>query len=76
MEHEDLSSLSRKKLKKLIQETEEVLASLKHEMKQRKLDKQHEEIEHIEDHFKDAEHNLSNLRNFIQRVFSDMKKNG
>ncbi|PCI49297.1 MAG: hypothetical protein COB49_05085 [Alphaproteobacteria bacterium] len=74
MENEDFSSLSKKKLKTLIQETQEVLDQLKGELKQRKLDKRHEEIDHMEEHFEDAAHNLSNLKNFIQKVFSEMRK--
>ncbi len=74
MEHEDLSSLSHKKLKKLIKETEEVLVHLKEEMKRRKLDKQHTEINHLEEHMEDAEHNLSNLKTFIQKVMKELRK--
>ncbi len=74
MENEDLSSLSKKKLKTLIQETQDVLNQLKGELKQRKLDKRHKEIDHMEEHFEDAAHNLSNLKNFIQKVFSEMRK--
>lgn len=74
MEFEDLSSLPKKKLKKLISETEEVLDSLKQELARRKRDKQHAEIDHLEEHFEDAEHNLSNLKMFIQKVISEFKK--
>ncbi len=74
MENEDFSSLSKKKLKKLIRETQDVLDQLKAELKMRKLDKRHEEIDHLEDHFEDAAHNLSNLKTFIQKVFAEMRK--
>jgi len=74
MENEDLSSLSHKKLKKLIKETREILDDLTHEMAKRKLDKQHDEIDHMEEHFEDAAHNLSNLKNFIQKAFSEIRK--
>lgn len=74
MEQEEFSSLPQKKLKKLIRETQEVLDQLKQELKQRKQDKQHAEINHMEEHFHDAEHNLSNLKLFIQKVFSELRK--
>jgi len=73
MEQEDLSSLSKKKLKKLISETQDVLDQLKLELKHRKEDKQHYEIDHMEKHLEDASHNLSNLKTFIQNVFSEIK---
>jgi len=74
MENEDFSSLSEKKLKKLIRETHMVLDQLTQELNQRKQDKQHEEINHIEEHFDEASHNLSNLKIFIQKVFAEMTK--
>lgn len=74
MEQEEFATLSEKKLKKLIKETQEVLDHLKMELKLRKLDKQHSEINHMEDHFEDAAHNLSNLKMFIKKVFSEMHK--
>ncbi len=74
MENEDFSSLSKKKLKKLIRETQEVLNQLKSELKLRKQEKRHKEIDHMEEHFEDAAHNLSNLKSFIQKVFSEMRK--
>jgi len=74
MESEDLSSLPHRKLKKLIKETQGVLDQLTRELKKRKLDRQHEEIDHMEEYFQDAEHNLSNLKQFIQKIFSEMRK--
>jgi len=74
MDNDDLSSLSGKKLKKLIRETQEVLDHLKAELKIRKQNKQHNEIDHMEEHFEDAAHNLSNLKQFIQKVFAELRK--
>lgn len=74
MEHEDFSALSNKKLKNLIKETEVFLKLMKQEMKSRKLDKQHEEIDHLEDHLGEADHSLSNLKTFIQKIFSERHK--
>ncbi|MCF6217027.1 MAG: hypothetical protein L3J58_12760 [Emcibacter sp.] len=73
MEPEDFSSLPKKKLKKLISETQDVLDQLKRELKLRKENKQHDEIDHLEEHFEDASHNLSNLKKFIQNVISEVK---
>ncbi|PCI33443.1 MAG: hypothetical protein COB54_03845 [Alphaproteobacteria bacterium] len=74
MENENFASLPKKKLKKLIHETQDVLDQLKAELKTRKQDKQHDEIDHMEEHFEDAAHNLSNLKNFIQKAFSELRK--
>lgn len=74
MEQEDFSSLPRKKLKKLIKETRETLDQLQTEMAKRKIDKQHEGVDHMEEHFKDAEHNLSNIKTFFQKMIQEMKK--
>ncbi|PHZ84999.1 hypothetical protein [Paremcibacter congregatus] len=74
MEHEDFSGLSKGKLKSLIKETEEVLVLLKEELQKRKLDKQHEEIDHLEDHLKEAEPHLSTIKAFIQKIIEDSKK--
>lgn len=73
MEQEDFSSLPKKKLKKLISETQDVLNQLKRELKLRKEGKQHDEIDHLEEYFEDASHNLSNLKKFIQNVISEIK---
>ena len=75
MEQKDFSSLSKAKLKTLIAETQEVLDQLKLELKKRTQDKQHDEIEHLEEHLEDTTHNLSNLKKFIKKVFSELKKN-
>ncbi|MCF8473179.1 MAG: hypothetical protein K9G26_00670 [Emcibacter sp.] len=74
MEHENFSSLPQKKLKKLIKETENMLEELKCELDKRKTHKQHEEIDHLEEYFEDADHNLTNLKKFIQRVINEIKK--
>lgn len=74
MEQDEFATLSEKKLKMLLKETQEVLDQLKMELKLRKLNRQHEEINHMEDHFEDAAHNLQNLKTFIKKVFSDMRK--
>jgi len=74
MEQEDFSSLPRKKLKKLIRETRETLELLQAEMDKRKIDKQHKSVDHMEEYFEDAEHNLSNIKIFFQKMIQEMKK--
>ncbi|WP_138380816.1 hypothetical protein [Luteithermobacter gelatinilyticus] len=74
MIEKDLSSLSNKKLKKMIADTEEMLAMMKEELKRRKLANQHEEVEHLEDHMNEAEHRMASLKTFLTALFKEMKK--
>jgi hypothetical protein len=72
-EQNEAHDLSTKKLKKLIKKTEATLEELKQELGKRKLDDQHEGVDHLEEHMKDAEHNLANIVNFMKTVFSEKK---
>ncbi len=69
-EYEDFSN---KKLKKLISRTRKTLKELKAELKRRKLDDQHSEIDHLEDHIDEAEHGLSNFVKFLKEVTAEKK---
>ncbi len=73
MTDDEYETLSTKKLKKLIKRTEETLDELKGEMKKRKLDVQHSEIDHLEDHMDEVEHRFSNFMVFLKDVLKEKK---
>ncbi len=71
--NDEYGSLSTKKLKKLIKQTNETLKDLKVEMAKRKLGSQHSEIDHLEDHLEEAEHGFTNFINFLKDVIKNKK---
>ncbi|MBT5073562.1 MAG: hypothetical protein HOJ34_07940 [Kordiimonadaceae bacterium] len=74
MTNDEYESLSTKKLKKLIKQTKATLNELKEEMSKRKLDNQHSEIDHLEDHMEEVEHGFSNFMTFLKDVMDKKKK--
>ncbi len=66
---DDTQDLPTKKLKKLIKKTETTLEELKLELAKRKLDDQHEGVDHLEEYMQDAEHNLANIVKFMKTIF-------
>lgn len=73
MTHDEYESLSTKKLKKLIKRTKETLSELQEEMDKRKLDNQHSEIDHLEDHMEEVEHGFTNFMAFLKDVLKEKK---
>ena len=74
MTNDEYESLSTKKLKKLIKQTKATLNELKEEMSKRKLDNQHSEIDHLEDHMEEVVHGFSNFMTFLKDVMDKKKK--
>lgn len=72
--NDDFESLSTKKLKKLIKATKVTLNELQVELEKRKLDNQHSEIDHLEDHMEEVEHGFSNFMTFLKDVLKEKKK--
>jgi|TARA_R110002096_G_scaffold266710_1_gene460337 hypothetical protein len=73
MTHDEYESLSTKKLKKLIKRTNATLSELQEEMEKRKLDNQHSEIDHLEDHMEEVEHGFTNFMAFLKDVLKEKK---
>ena len=73
MTHDEYESLSTKKLKKLIKRTKATLNELQEEMDKRKLDNQHSEIDHLEDHMEEVEHGFTNFMAFLKDVLKEKK---
>jgi len=74
MTQDEYKSLSTKKLKKLIKQTKVTLNQLQVEMSKRKLDNQHSEIDHLEDHMEEVEHGFSNFMAFLKDTRNKNKK--
>ncbi|MBL4602785.1 MAG: hypothetical protein JKY84_08570 [Emcibacteraceae bacterium] len=73
MTHDEYESLSTKKLKKLIKQTKLTLNELQEELDKRKIDNQHSEIDHLEDHMEEVEHGFSNFMTFLKDVLKEKK---
>lgn len=71
--NDDFESLSTKKLKKLIKATKVTLNELQEELEKRKLDNQHSEIDHLEDHMDEVEHGFSNFMALLKDVLKEKK---
>jgi hypothetical protein len=73
MTHEEYESLTTKKLKKLIKHTKVTLGELQEELVNRKIDNQHSEINHLEDHMEEVEHSFTNFITFLKDVLKEKK---
>lgn len=73
MSDDHFDSLSNKKLKKLIVQTRETLSDLHEELEKRKLEKRHEEINHLEEHMDEVEHRFSTFLAFLRTVLMEKK---
>lgn len=71
--YDQFESLSNKKLKKLIKKTKETLNQLNEELERRKLEKRHEEIDHLEDHMTEVENRFTNFITFVKTIMDEKK---
>lgn len=69
----DLSFVPHDKLKRLVAETEETLTDLKRELDRRDEAAQAREIEHLDEHLKDAELSLQTIRDFFRYLVEEMR---
>lgn len=70
---EDLTELSYKKLKKRVKKTRDLLDSLETELKKRKLDRQHDDVEHMEEYLDVADSSILNLTSQIKKLMAGKK---
>jgi DNA-binding transcriptional regulator GbsR (MarR family) len=73
MTHDNNEPLTTKKLKKLIKQTKSTLNDLQEELDKRKMDNQHLEIDHLEEHMGEVEHGFSNFITFLKDVLKEKK---
>jgi len=73
MSNDNFESISNKKLNKLIKETRETITELEDELEKRNLEKRHAEIDHLEEHMEEVEHNFSTFMTFLKTVLKEKK---
>ena len=71
---EKIPTYSLKKLKKQVKKTREILALLEAELEERKLGKQHDEIDQLEDHLEHAGASLLSLAGLMDLLKGDDKQ--
>jgi|GEM_PF-1016449 len=74
MSNDNFESISNKKLNKLIKETRETITELEDELEKRNLEKRHAEIDHLEEHMEEVEHNFSTFMTFLKTVLKEKNK--
>ena len=70
---EDLNELPNKKLKKRIQQTRDLLDALEAELESRELERQHDCIDHLDEHLNVADSSILSLTSIIKRIISQNK---
>ena len=71
---DDIESLSRKKLKKLIKDTQETLHELTDELERRELANQNKEIDNLDNHIESVELNLSRIKELFTTLLKEHKQ--
>lgn len=61
-------------LEKLLDEAEQSVSALREEIERRRKQKQHIEIDHLEEHLQNAKGKWSELKRFFEYVLSDLRK--
>lgn len=69
----DVSIMPEAKLRALIAETEETLSELKSELENREEAKQSQEIDNLDEHFRNAELSLQTIKDFF-RYLAELRK--
>ena len=70
----DIENLSRKKLKKLIKDTQETLHELTDELERRELANQNKEIDNLDNHIESVELNLSRIKELFTTLLKEHKQ--
>ena len=71
---DDIENLSRKKLKKLIKDTQETLHELTDELERRELANQNKEIDNLDNHIESVELNLSRIKELFTNLLKEHKQ--
>lgn len=69
----NLTKFSTAELRRLIDETEQSLQELREELQLRQEDKQHQEVERLDEYMKHAELSLTSIRDFVTNLVSEMR---
>lgn len=68
----NFKTLSTKRLRALVTETESTLTELKSELDRREEIQQEHEVENLEQHMKNAELSLKGIRDFLAFLYEEM----
>ena len=71
---DNIENLSRKKLKKLIKDTQETLHELTDELERRELANQNKEIDNLDNHIESVELNLSRIKELFTTLLKEHKQ--
>lgn len=69
----ELNELPYKKLKKRVKKTRELLDDLEAELKSRELERQHESIDHLQEHLNVADNSILSLTGVIKAMLTKDK---
>lgn len=70
---EDLTELSYRKLKKRVKNTRDLLDSLEAELKKRKMDRQHDDVDKMEEYLDAADSSILSLTGQIKKLMTGDK---
>nr|WP_325252846.1 hypothetical protein [Amylibacter sp.] len=69
----NIKLISTENLSKLVAETEATLEELKDEVERRVESQQHDDVSHLEHHFKSAELSLQSIKDFMTYLLEDIR---
>ena len=72
-EEVDITEFSKKMLKERIALTRQLLTDLEDELERRELNKQHDSVEDMEEHFNKTDASILNLTGIIREFLKDKK---
>tara|TARA_R110001592_G_scaffold309808_1_gene584293 strand:- start:111 stop:341 length:231 start_codon:yes stop_codon:yes gene_type:complete len=72
---DNIKTLTRDNLRKLIEDTELTLAELKTELERREEAAQHREVANLDHHMRSAELNLKSIRDFLAYLTEEWRSN-
>lgn len=69
-----VSNMSTDELETLATETQETLDALMNELKKRQAEKQHSEIDNLEEHLQNADISFKSLKDFIAMALKEIRR--
>lgn len=72
-ESQALQLVSRAQLEDILEEHEKIVAEIRAELKRRREQAQHEEVDHLEKHMEDARIKFADLKLFLMEVLAELR---
>ena len=70
---EALQLVSRAQLEEILEEHEKIVVEIRAELKRRREEAQHEEVDHLEKHMEDARIKFADLKAFLMEVLAELR---